>query len=348
MKNLRIFSIQKTKYGILAILSLLALVGFLLNLCLGPVTLGLKEVVLSLLGKEQGTIASQIVMFARLPRACGCILAGGALAVSGAMIQSILANPLAAPNIIGVNSGAGMMVALFNSIIPLISADLMVKAVQLTPVAAFLGALFGVLLVLFIAEKTGASKMTLVLAGVAVSSMFGAVIDAIVTFDNNALMGYTDFRIGGLRNLTMAKITPAFVVILVVMILVMTLANEMDIMMLGSETAKSLGLPVKKLRILLLALAAALAGAAVSIAGLLGFVGLIVPHIMRKLVGEESRMLLPASFLGGIIMLSFCDLLSRMLFKPYELPVGIVLSLIGGPFFLWLLIRQRGGRHGGM
>ena len=118
----------------------------------------------------------------------------------------------------------------------------------------------------------------------------------------------------------------------------------MDILRLGKETARSLGLPAKKLRLLLLALAAALAGAAVSFCGLLGFVGLIVPHIMRRLAGEESRVLLPACALGGACFLTLCDLLSRLLFRPYELPVGIVLALAGGPFFIWLLLRQRGGR----
>ena len=142
----------------------------------------------------------------------------------------------------------------------------------------------------------------------------------------------------------MSRIVPAFWVILPVLVLILSLAGEMDLLLLGTETAQSLGLRAKPLRLLLLLLAAALAGAAVSFSGLLGFVGLIVPHIMRRLVGEESFSLLLASALGGAALLTGCDLLARLLFAPYELPVGIVLSFAGGPFFLWLLLRQRGGR----
>lgn len=220
----------------------------------------------------------------------------------------------------------------------------MPTAVAVVPLAAFLGALLGVLLVLFIAEKTSASRITLVLAGVAVSSIFSAGIDAVVTFEPDALNGYSDFRIGGFSNLSMTRIVPAFWIILLALLAILSLSNELDILMLGTDIAQSLGLPAEPLRMLLLALAAALAGAAGSFSGLLGFVGLIVPHIMRRLEGGESRPLLLASALGGCSMLTLCDLLSRVLFSPYELPVGIVLALVGGPFFLWLLFRQRGVR----
>ena len=142
----------------------------------------------------------------------------------------------------------------------------------------------------------------------------------------------------------MPKLAPAFWVILPAFALVLSLAGELDVLMLGRDVSQSLGLRVKPMRLLLLALAAALAGAAVSFCGLLGFVGLIVPHIMRRLLGEESRTLILGSALGGAAMLTYCDLLGRVLFAPYELPVGIVLSFVGGPFFIFLLLKQRGGR----
>lgn len=338
MNNWRISSIRNKTHKriLLGGLCLLVVLSALLSMSLGAVSIAPGNILRALLRGTAGTTEEQIILLARLPRTCGCLLAGAALAVSGAVIQGVLSNPLAAPNIIGVNSGAGLMVALCCAISP--------KSVTAVPFAAFLGALAGVLLVLFIAEKTGASKMTLVLAGIAVSSIFSAGIDAVVTFVPDALNGYSDFRIGGVSNLSMARIAPAFWLILVSMVLVLSLSNELDILLLGTETAQSLGLPAKPLRLLLLALAAALAGAAVSFAGLLGFVGLIVPHIMRRLLGEESFPLLLSSALGGAALLTLCDLLARMLFAPYELPVGIVLSLVGGPFFIWLLLRQRGGR----
>ena len=142
----------------------------------------------------------------------------------------------------------------------------------------------------------------------------------------------------------MSRIVPAFWLILIALLLVLSLSHELDILNLGADTAQSLGLPARKLRLLFLVLAAALAGAAVSFSGLLGFVGLIIPHIMRKLVGEENHVLIPACALGGAALVTICDLLARIVVAPYELPVGIVLSLLGGPFFLWLLLRQRGGR----
>lgn len=336
MKNSRTSSIQGGNRELvwLALCALCA-VSAALSLCLGAVPVGLGETLNALIGQGQG-VEAQIILYSRLPRTCGCLLAGMALAVSGAVIQGVLGNPMAAPNIIGVNAGAGLMVALLGAAAP--------AAAAATPLAAFFGALLGVMLVLFIAERTGASKLTLILAGMAVSAIFSAGIDAVVTFVPDALLGYSDFRIGSLAGLTMARLAPAAWVILPAFLLVLSLSGELDILMLGRDVSQSLGLRVKPMRLLLLALAAALAGAAVSFCGLLGFVGLIVPHIMRRLLGEESRGLILGSALGGAAMLTSCDLLGRVLFAPYELPVGIVLSFVGGPFFIFLLLKQRGGR----
>ena len=337
MKDSRTFSIP-TK-SVLPALGGLAALSALLSLCLGAVPVAPGEVLAALLGRGSGP-AAQIVLYARLPRTCGCLLAGAALAMSGTVIQGVLGNPLAAPNVIGVNAGAGLCTAVCAALWPARTAAL--------PFAAFLGALGGVLLVLFIGSRTGASKMTLVLAGVAVSGMFGAGIDAVLAFFPDALNGYTDFRVGGVANLSMGRVAPAFWVALTALFLALSLAGEMDVLLLGEETARSLGLPARRLRLVLLSLAAALAGSAVSFAGLLGFVGLIAPHMVRRLVGEDSSArLLWAAALGGAALLTVCDILARTLFAPYELPVGVVLSLLGGPFFLWLLLRQRRGRRRG-
>jgi len=303
---------------------------------MGSVPLSPAQVVGALTGRLTETVPARIVRYVRLPRTLACLAAGAALATSGAVIQGVLANPLAAPNIIGVNSGAGLAAALCCALVPAVPA--------LVPVLSFLGALAGVLLVLFLAQRTGAARITLVLAGVAVSSMFGAGIDAVLTFVPEALNGYADFRIGSLANVSLERVLPAGGLILAALAAVLWFAKEMDLLLLGADTAQSLGLPVKQIRLTLLTLAAALAGAAVSFAGLLGFVGLLVPHIMRRLVGEDSRTLLLASALGGAALLTGCDLLARVLIAPYELPVGIVLSLLCGPFFLWLLLGQRRGR----
>ena len=186
--------------------------------------------------------------------------------------------------------------------------------------------------------------MTVVLAGVAISNLFSAGIDAVVTFVPEALNGVTDFRIGGFSNVSMEQLKSAAWMILISLMLVISLSQQLDILALGTDIAQSLGLSVKPLRLILLVLAAALAGAAVSFSGLLSFVGLIVPHTMRRLVGENSFPLLIASALGGAFFVMVCDLLARLLFAPFELPVGIVLAFAGAPFFLFLLFKQRGGR----
>ena len=328
--------IRQSPGGFFSMLLGLALLSAVLSMCLGSVMISPGEVLKALMGGGAETTAATIVRHIRLPRTLGCLLSGAALAVSGAVIQSVLANPIAAPNIIGVNAGAGLMVVLCCAAAP--------AAVALVPVAAFIGALASVLLVLSIAQRTGASRITLVLAGVAISSIFSAAIDAVLTFVPDALNGYSDFRIGGFSNLPMNRVLPAFWIIVICLAVTLFLSRELDILLLGQETAQSLGLPAKRLRLVFLALAAALSGAAVSFSGLLGFVGLIVPHIMRRLVGEESLPLLTASAFGGAAFLTACDILARTLFSPYELPVGIVLSLAGGPFFIWLLLHQRGGR----
>ncbi len=328
---------SRGRFGPIALLAALVLLSSVANLAFGAVPIPPGEVIAALLGRGSGTTAS-IVLYARLPRLCGCLLAGAALACAGVIIQGVLNNPLAAPNVIGVNAGAGLATAICCALAP--------GAVRIAPIAAFLGALTGVMLVLFISEQAGAARITLVLAGVAMSSMFSAGIDAVVTFVPDALSGYTDFRVGGVKNLSMARLAPAFWVILIALAIALSLSNELDLLLLGRETARSLGLPAKRLRLVLLMLAAALAGAAVSFAGLLGFVGLLAPHMMRRLVGEDSLPLLLSSALGGGLLLTVCDLASRMIFAPFELPLGVVLSLTGGPFFIWLLLKQRRGGGG--
>lgn len=325
-----------SRAGYIALFAAAALAAAVLSLCLGAVTVSPGELAAVVFGGQRTGTAAQILLYVRIPRTLGCLLAGAALACSGAIIQTVLANPLAAPNIIGVNSGAGVGAALCCALFPTAAAAL--------PFAAFAGAFAGVMLVLLIAERAGASRITLVLAGVAISGMFSACIDAVLTVYPDALIGYSDFRIGGMANLTVQRIAPAGWMIVFCLAAAFVFSNEMDVLALGSDTAQSLGLPVRRVRVLLLMIAAALAGAAVSFAGLLGFVGLIAPHMARRLVGSEGRFLLPACAFGGAALLTVCDILARVLFAPYELPVGIVLSLAGGPFFLWLLFR-RGASH---
>ena len=336
MKISQSLSTGENKNRIFALLLLLLAAVFVLSLCLGAESINIFKAFKELLSDAPGT-GARILRYVRLPRSLGGLLAGASLAAAGAVIQAVLSNSLAAPSTIGVNAGAGLAVAIFCALAP--------ELVTAIPFAALLGAFGGTMLVLSIAEHTGASKITLVLAGVAVSGIFSAGIDAVVTLVPDALNGYSDFRIGGLASVSMKKLLPAAIIAALAFICALSLHNELDILLLGREQAQSLGLSAKKMQIVFLILASMLAGSAISFSGLIGFVGLIVPHIMRRLIGEESGPLLLGSALGGAILLCFCDLVSRLVFAPFELPVGIVMSLIGGPFFIWLLRRRGGTKH---
>ena len=306
------------------------------SLCLGAVPLSPGRIAAVVLSGDRESVAARVLFYVRMPRTLACLVSGAALAVSGAVIQSVLENPLAAPNVIGVNTGAGLAVVLCGILFP--------GRYLYTPAAASLGALLGALLVLGIGERTGASRLSLVLAGIAVSAVFSGGIDLAVTFVPDALAAYADFRIGGFSGVSMRRTAPASAAVGTALLMVLLLTPQMDLLALGTDTARSLGLRARPARIALLTAAAALAGSAVSMAGLLGFVGLIVPHAVRRASHGEGLILVTLSALGGAALVTACDLASRTLFAPYEIPVGVTLSLLGGPFFLFLVLRKRGGR----
>ena len=299
----------------------------LLSLCVGSVSLSLGEVAAALLGRGQG-VSGSIVLYARLPRMLAALVCGCALAVGGVIIQGVLGNPLAGPNIIGVNAGAGLGAILCSALLP--------ASMTAVPAAAFAGAL---------ARRTGASRITLVLAGVAISSILSAAIDAVSILFPEAALGANAFMVGRLAGVTLEMLRLPALLTVLASGAALALSYELDLLSLGDEVAQSVGLSTRLARSALLTLAAVLCGAAVSFAGLVGFVGLLVPHAARFLVGTRHRDLLLASMLLGALLVTVCDLLGRVLFAPFELPVGILLSLLGGPFFLWLLFRQRGGRR---
>ena len=307
-----------------------------LSLLLGAVRLSPAQLWQALLGGPTGT-EGYIFWYARLPRTAACLLSGAALAVSGAVIQGVLSNKLASPSIIGVNAGAGLAVTL--------CCALGLLSGWTIALSAFGGAMLSVLLVVFTAEKTGASRTTVILGGVAVNSFLNALSEALTTLVPDAGVLSGDFRVGGFSSVVPARLVSAGLLICCALALVMTLHNELDVLALGGETARSLGMDVRRSRTLFLVLAAMLAGASVSFAGLLGFVGLIVPHAVRSLTGSESRKLLPLCAAGGAGFVTVCDLAARLLFVPYELPVGILMSVLGGPFFLMMLLKRKGGRN---
>ncbi len=316
----------------LTCLFLVFLLSVFFSLASGAVKLSLSDMIRIMRGHGQ-SVHQNILFHIRIPRTAACVLAGSGLALAGVVIQNVLQNPLAGPNIIGVNAGAGLAVVLCSYFFPL--------SYHLIPAAAFGGALAAVLFIYGLARKTGASRVTLVLAGVSVNSLLNAASDMVHTFGGDTLTSTYSFRLGGFSSVSVQVLIPAGLSIAAAMVLVLLMGNELEILSLGEPVAMSLGLNTGFFRFTFLVLAAVLAGAAVSFAGLLGFVGLIAPHIARRIAGEECRLLLPFSALFGACFVLLCDLAARTLWAPYEIPTGILLSFAGAPFFLYLLFQQR-------
>lgn len=324
---------MKTARSKLLLLLLLTLLSAALGVWAGASRVDLAAALGEVLSGRAQSPGARILLYVRLPRVCASLLSGAALAVAGLLIQAVLSNPLASPNVIGVNAGAGFFAFLFLALFP--------GSLGATAVGAFLGALIATLTVYAVAAAAGAGKLTIILAGVAVSSIFTAGLNAIKTFYPETLYNGSTFLIGGFAGVSMGDITPAWAGILLALLGAFLLPRQLDVLCLGEETARSLGQPVTLVRFAAILLACVLAGCAVSFSGLIGFVGLIVPHITRRLFGSAHRLLLPAACLLGAGLVTLSDTLSRTLFAPYEVPVGILLSLVGGPFFLFLILRRR-------
>ena len=307
------------------------------SLCLGNVHFTPAELI-SLFRGQGDKVSRSILLYARLPRTLASLAAGAGLAVSGAVLQNVLANRLASPGIIGVNAGAGLGVTLCCAMGTL--SGLAVSC------AAFGGSLLTVLLIFLFSHRTGVSKTTVILGGVALNSILNAVCESVTVLDTDVAMLSIDFRVGGFSAVSYMRLLPAAGLIALALTVLFTLCNELDVVTLGDDTAQGVGLRVGRYRMLFLVLAALLAGAAVSFAGLLGFVGLIVPHFVRRFTGNESGRLLPMCAVAGAGFVALCDMAARLLFAPYELPVGILMSVVGGPVFLYMLIRHKGGHAG--
>ncbi len=319
--------------GLLLIpLAAAVLAAALLGLALGSAPLTLGEVLEGLFGRER-TTPHLILWAVRLPRVAAALLAGAGLAVSGVLLQAATNNPLAGPNIIGVNAGAGFAMILGMCLFPL--------SYQLLPAAAFVGAFACTALIVAVSAKAGGSKVTIVLAGVAVSTLLNAGISLLKLVYPDMTETYTHFSVGDVDGVTFPQLAAPAAIIAGCLLAAMVLGPRLDLLCLGDALAASLGVRVKPLRAAALLLASASAAAAVSFSGLLGFVGLMVPHIARRLVGTDLRRLLPAATLLGAALVTVSDLIGRVVFAPSQVPAGIITSFVGVPFFFVLLLQRR-------
>ena len=318
------------------VLALVVAVG----LMVGASSVGPLELARYLTGGDVSPVAGNILANMRIPRVAAGLLAGASLAVAGALIQAVLDNPLASPSVMGVNSGAGLAV-LLTAAVPALGAT--GDPARLAS-AAFAGALAAALLVFAVSSRAGVSRLTVVLAGVALNAVFGAGQNAVLTIVPNVYVGTSSFLVGGFSGVLMGDLALPALFSLVGVAAALVLAPTLNVLTLGSESAHALGVRVAAVRVAALAAASLLAASAVSFAGLLGFVGLVVPHLVRRVFGADARRLVPLCAVWGAAFTVACDTFARTAFAPYELPVGIPLAFVGGPFFIYLIMRGRGYR----
>ncbi len=280
-----------------------------------------------------------IILQLRLPRVIGAALVGAALAVAGVLFQGLLRNPLADPYLIGTSAGAGLGITLGF----LLPASFIILGIEQTAVFAFIGALVAVALVYWLARVGGRTQVvSLLLAGVVVTSLMSAIQALLIYLAPNQehLRSVLSWLWGGVAVASWAEVGVVAVLTFAGLLAAFTFGPTLNALALGEEGAAHLGVNVERQKTLLIAVASLLTAAAVTIAGLVSFVGLVVPHALRLVLGPGHRLLLPASALGGALFLVIADLLARSVIAPSELPLGVLTSLVGGPFFLYLLRRS--------
>ncbi|WP_309085876.1 iron ABC transporter permease [Chelativorans sp.] len=286
-----------------------------------------------------------IVQEIRLPRVALGILVGAALAVSGALMQGLFRNPLADPGLVGVSAGASLgaiTVIVLGGTILRPAVDLL--GIHALPLAAFGGGLVTTLILYRIATRRGQTSVaTMLLAGIALAALAGAIAGILIyRADDQQLRDLTFWSLGSLGGATWTKILAVAPIILAALAATPFLARGLDALSLGEASARHLGVPVQRVKALAVLCVAAATGAAVAVSGGIGFVGIVVPHLLRLVIGPDHRYLLPASALLGASLLLLADAVSRTIVAPAELPIGIVTAIFGAPFFLWVLLRRRG------
>ncbi len=328
-------------FYILAFLTLVLAASIMLSLRFGPAEVNLslpqlKLQFLALLRSEPLSQSGTILFRIRLPRALLAALVGGGLAMAGASFQALLRNPLADPYILGISGGSaffavlGMVFAASLGFIPV-------------PIFAFIGAVISIFLVLAVARTSGRLPViTLLLAGVVVNAFFSALVMFLISVSSSRHLPSAIFwMMGGISAKSYPTLASVALYYLPGIVILLALTREFNLFALGEESAQQLGVKVERSKLLTFLAASLLTAVAVSVSGLIGFVGLMVPHLIRLIFGPDHRLLLPASFLFGAVFLVLCDLLARIIIAPAELPVGVITAILGGPFFIWLLHRSR-------
>lgn len=281
---------------------------------------------------------SHVIINLRLPRILLAAIVGASLAIAGATMQGLFRNPMASPSIIGISSGAA-----FGASLAIVLGVSWTSGSFAIPGMAFIFSFITLFLVYSVSRnRSGYVPVeTLLLAGIAIGSLFSALVSALQYFAGDQLSGVVFWMMGGLGQATWEQVGVSIVPVIIGSTVIMVLARDLNAMMVGEEQAGNLGINVNQIRLVLLIAASLVTAIAVSVSGVIGFVGLIIPHVVRILVGPDHRILLPASAVSGALFLIWTDTLARTIIAPAELPVGIITSLLGAPFFIYLLMSRK-------
>ncbi len=317
-----------------------------ISLATGPTGTSLWGAVAKLLAGEPLTAMERVVLWdIRMPRLILGITVGAALAVSGAMMQGLFRNPLADPGLVGVSAGAGLgaiLAIVLGALLPVWAQD--VAGNELVPIAAFMGGWLSTIILYRVSTRRGRTSVaTMLLAGIAIGALAGAVSGILVYMaDDRQLRDLTFWGLGSLAGATWSKVLVAGPLIGLAVIASLFLGRGLNALALGEATAAHLGIPVQRLKSASILIVAAATGAAVAVSGGIGFIGIVVPHLLRLATGPDHEMLLLNAALLGAILLLGADIISRLIIAPAELPIGIVTAVLGAPVFLWILLRRRG------
>lgn len=315
------------------------LLFFVLNICIGSVNIALSDIVKTLQYHEADETAARILWDIRLPRTLAVIILGGALALAGYLLQTFFHNPIAGPFVLGISSGAKMVVAL-------VMVTLMGKAIRVTSaymiLAAFAGAMMSMGFVLVLSRRIQGMSM-LVVSGVMIGYICSAVTELVVTFADDAdIVNLHNWSQGSFSGMTWDNVKVMAVVILVTFLAVFWLSKPLEAYQLGAVYAQNMGVNIRRLRMYLVILSSILSACIVAFVGPVSFVGIATPHLVKKLIKTTKPILMiPACFLGGSVFCLFCDLLARTILAPSELSISTVTAFFGAPVVLWVLAKQK-------
>jgi iron complex transport system permease protein len=333
------------KKSAIKIFFVLLILSILLNITIGAFSISFSEILDTLLYPQENKIYTQVLVDIRLPRVMLGVLVGIAFGISGAMMQTLFKNPLADPSIIGVSAGASAGVVIFmllGSFLPPLFYKGFLSYFSL-PLSAFLGAIVTIFAVYKLATIYNKVAVTvMLLAGIAINAMLGALVGLFTYVSTEEeLKSFTFWTMGSLADGDMAVILTMLPIVAGTYIFAMSKKLELNLMLLGEDEAKNSGVNSERLKKLLILFVSLAIGASVAFCGIIGFIGLVVPHIARLIVGSNHKFYLPLSAILGAFILLWADSLARIIIAPAELPIGIITALLGAPFFLWLLIKNR-------